>query len=116
MGQCEYFSGSICVSGRTYVYLYVHIFVSVDDSGGFVYCVTASCGPSLHECMSVYVHVCDCTYVCISCVYMALGSGVHRLAGRAPLPTEAWPGVGLGGTGLNPSATDSRIYRAPSRT
>lgn len=78
------------------MYLYVHIFVSVDDSGGFVYCVTASCGPSLHECMSVYVHVCDCTLcVYFSCIY---GSGVWSpqagWAGSPPYRGLAWGGAG----------------------
>lgn len=65
-----------------------------------------------------YVYVCMCTfaYMCISCVFMAPCSRIHRLARLATLPAEA---VALGeasGTGLNPSDIDSCIYRAPSRT
>lgn len=44
----------------------------------------------------LYMSACVFAYMCISHVYMALGSGVHRLAGLAPLPSEAvaWGGAG----------------------
>lgn len=94
--------------------LYVYIFVSVDDSGGSVYCVAGSCGLSVHKCMSVYV---VCLHICVFLVCIRRwGLESPGWLGWLPSLQKLWPGVGLGGTGLNPSAIDSRIYRAPSRT